>query len=111
MDAVIGLIGAARYEEDAAGIRRPVPSAPRAVFAKVRSVTRNEFFQAGRAGYSPSLTFEIFAADYAGEKTVEYGGVSYAVYRTYRRPEGDGSDYIELYAERKAGTDGEACRP
>jgi len=110
MDAVIKLLRPAGYEEDAAGIRRPVPGDDRQVFAKVWSVTRSEFFEAGRAGYKPELVFSVWADDYGGEGVIEYNGASYAVYRTFRRQEGDGSDYIELYAERKAGSDGKSGR-
>lgn len=110
MDTVIRLLGPAGYEEDAAGIRRPVPGVGREVFARVFSVTRAEFFEAGRAGYKPELVFSVWAGDYSGEGVIDYNGASYAVYRTFRRQEGDGSDYIELYAERKAGTDGEGNR-
>lgn len=110
MDAVIKLLAPEGYEEDAAGIRRPVPGDGRQVFAKVWSVTRSEFFEAGRAGYKPELVFSVWAEDYGGEDLIEYKEKSYAVYRTFRRQEGDGSDYIELYAERQAGTDGKSGR-
>lgn len=106
MDTVIKLLGAARYEEDESGVRRPIPATPREVFAETRSVTRSEFYQAGRAGYKPEFVFSVFAAEYNGESALEYKDETYAVYRTYRRSGGDGSDYMELYAERQAGTDG-----
>ena len=106
MDTVIKLLGAASYQEGADGVRRPVPAELRQIFAQVQSVTRAEFFQAGRAGYSPAFVFSVFAADYSGESMIEYNGDTYAVYRTYRKTGGDGSDYMELYAERQAGTDG-----
>ena len=106
MDTVINLLGPVTYEEDAAGIRRPVGQAARQVFAFVQSVTRAEFYNAGRAGFAPAFVFSVFAADYGGEGLLEYNGETYAVYRTYRRGGGDGSDYMELYAERQAGTDG-----
>lgn len=110
MDAVIRLLGPDGYEEDAAGIRRPVPGEGRQVFAKVWSVTRAEFFEAGRAGFKPELAFSVWAEDYSGEGVIAYNNETYAVYRTFRRQEGDGSDYIEIYTERKAGTDGEVNR-
>lgn len=106
MDTTIKLLGAECYQEDASGIRRPVPAEPREIFAQVQSVTRAEFYQAGRAGYSPAFVFSVFAADYNGDSVIEYNGETYAVYRTYRKTGGDGSDYMELYAERQAGTDG-----
>lgn len=110
MDTVISLRGASRYEEDANGIRRPVGPVNREVFARVSSVTRSEFFQAGRAGYSPAYVFYVFFADYEGESVIEFDGETYAVYRTYRRMDDDGSDYLELYAQREAGTDGQKGR-
>lgn len=106
MDTVINLLGAASYQEGADGIRRAVPAEPRQIFAQIQSVTRSEFYQAGRAGYSPAFVFSVFAGDYNGESVIEYNGETYAVYRTYRKTGGDGSDYMELYAERQAGTDG-----
>lgn len=111
MDAVIKLLGPAGYAEDSAGIRRPVPGGGRQVFARVFSVTRSEFFEAGRAGYKPELVFSVWAGDYNGEGVIAYNGDTFAVYRTFRKHEGDGSDYIELYAERQAGTDGKSGRP
>lgn len=44
----------------------------------------------------------MFFGDYQGEKTVEYNGVTYGIYRTYLGR----NDTIELYAERKGGTNG-----
>lgn len=106
-DTVIELLGAAQYQKDADGIDRRVPAAPRPVFAKVGSVTRSEFFNAGRNGLNPEFVFSMFAADYHGETALTYNGEAYAVYRTYLK---DG-DYIELYAERKGGTNGAQNRP
>ncbi len=110
MDTIISLRSAATYEEDANGIRRPVKGEGREVFASVTSVSRSEFFQAGRAGFAPAFVFHVFAAEYDGESVIEYNDETYAVYRTYRKTDGDGSDYVELYAQREAGTDGQAGR-
>lgn len=71
------------------------------VFCKVESVTRNEFFSGGRNGLNPEYKFIVFAGDYNGETEIEYNGKGYGVYRTFIVP---GSDYIELYVERKGGT-------
>ena len=38
-----------------------------------------------------------------GETVCEYNGESFSIYRTYETD----SDYIELYVERKGGTNGE----
>lgn len=77
------------------------------VFCKKKSITRNEFFEAGRNGLNPQFMFEIFKGEYAGESICEYNGQTYAIYRVF---ETDG-DYIELYVERKGGTNGEESNP
>lgn len=91
----------------------------RQVFAKVETVTRSEFFNAGRIGLNPQLLFRVFKGDYNGESIVEYNGKNYSVYRTFdgaraayvgpntRARQELLNDYIELYTEQKAGTDGE----
>lgn len=89
-------------EQDARGVMVDEEH-KRQVFCKVDSVTRQEFFQAGRAGLNPDKMITVFAADYEGEDIVEHEGYRYAVYRTYKREEG-AHDYIELYVERKGGT-------
>ena len=73
----------------------------REVFCKVDSVTRSEFFEAGRAGLNPEYRITMFFGDYEGEALVGYNGRNYSVYRTYQAK----TDIIELYVERKAGTD------
>lgn len=72
------------------------------VFCNVNSVSRNEFFEAGRNGLNPEFVFTMFFGDYEGEHTLIYNGLAYAVYRTYRGR----NDTIELYVERKGGTNG-----
>ena len=54
----------------------------RQVYCQVLSVTRSEFFDAGRNGFNPEFEFTMFFGDYDGEKGVEYNGETYAVYRT-----------------------------
>ena len=73
---------------------------PREVYAQVDSVTRAEFFDGGRNGLNPELRFTLFFGDYNGERIVEYNGETYAVYRTFHARK----DSIELYTERKGGT-------
>lgn len=80
----------------------------RETFCRVDSVTRSEYFQAGKAGIAPDFVFSINAAEYDGEKEVEYMGKRYGIYRTFR----DGLDFMELYAEYKSGvTDPEEVAP
>jgi len=73
----------------------------RDVFCKVDSVTRSEFFDAGRSGLKPEYRITMFFGDYEGETLVGYNGRMYSVYRTYQAK----TDIIELYVERKNGTD------
>ena len=74
----------------------------RVVFCQVDSVTRAEFFEGGRNGLNPEYKFTMFFGDYHGEQTLIYEGRVYAVYRTFHGR----NDTIELYAERKGGTNG-----
>ena len=74
----------------------------RTVFCKVDSVTASEFFDGGRNGLNPEYRFTMFGPDYQGEKVIEYAGERFGVYRTYKAR----NDMIELYVERKGGTNG-----
>ena len=87
--------------QDANGVWRSTTT-DRSVYAQVNSVTRQEFFEGGRNGLNPEYEFTMFYADYQGERTVKYKGNTYAIYRVYHGR----SDVIELYAERKGGTNG-----
>lgn len=97
---VIALV-AETETKDAYGVYQKATQ-EREVFCQVDSVTRSEFFEAGRNGLNPEYRFTMFAGDYNGERTVKYNGKTYGIYRTYRGR----SDSIELYAERKGGTNG-----
>lgn len=72
----------------------------RTVFCQVESISQREFYEAGRNGLNPALKFIIFFGDYNGESVVTYKGQNYAIYRTYQRKD----DLLELYCERKGGT-------
>lgn len=74
----------------------------RQVFCKVDSVTRAEFFDAGRQGLNPEYRITMFYGDYSGETVLGYKGRFYSVYRTYQAK----TDIIELYVERQGGTNG-----
>ena len=87
--------------QDEYGVWRTT-TAERNVFAQVNSVTASEFFDGGRNGLNPEYRFVVFFADYNGERIVRYKGESYAVYRTYHAR----ADALELYVERKGGTNG-----
>lgn len=68
-------------------------------FCQVQSVSRAEFFNAGKAGMTPEYVFTINAVEYDGQLEVEYEGKRYTIYRTYRTDE----DMMELYAEYRSG--------
>jgi len=72
------------------------------VFCNVSSVTASEFFDGGRSGLNPQYRMTMFCGDYNGESLLEYNNQTYSVYRTYLK----GTDTIELYVERKGGTNG-----
>ena len=87
---------------DSYGVASKVTT-PRKVFCQVDSVTRSEFLEGGRNGLNPEYRVRMFYADYNGELLVGYKGLMYSIYRVYKNR----SDIIELYIERKGGTNGE----
>jgi len=102
---VIKLIGTTKAQDDY-GVWKETPT-ERQVMCQVDSITQSEFFEAGRNGLNPSFKFTMFFGDYNDETIVEYKGKTYSVYRTYLRR----TDQIELYVERKGGTNGIAVTP
>lgn len=89
-------------EQDDYGVYRETET-PRDVFCQVESATQREFYEGGRNGLNPEFKFTLFFGDYNEEQVVIYDGKPYSVYRTFRRKD----DYVELYVERKGGTNGE----
>lgn len=71
-------------------------------FCQVDSVTRAEFFDGGRNGLNPEYRITMFAPDYEGETELIYKDLIYSVYRTYQGR----NDTLELYVERKGGSNG-----
>lgn len=72
------------------------------VYVQVDSVSQAEFFEAGRNGFKPEFRFRMFAGDYDGQPVCMYRDQPYAIYRTFLRR----NDTLELYVERKGGTNG-----
>ena len=68
------------------------------VFCEVDSISQSEFFAAANTEMNPEYKFTIFFGDYDGQSIVEFHGVRYAIYRTFRS-----GDNLELYVERKIG--------
>lgn len=97
---VITLLSATKTQ-DAYGVWRETETG-RDVFCQVDSVTRAEFFDGSRSGLNPEFRMTMFFGDYNDERTLIYKDKAYAVYRTYIGR----NDTIELYVERKGGTNG-----
>lgn len=97
---VIKLISSTKTQDEN-GVWRETLSR-RQVFCDVSSVTASEFFEGGRNGLNPEFRMTIFAGDYQGETMLEFNGKTYAIYRTYLAR----NDNLELYVERKGGTNG-----
>ena len=73
----------------------------RMVYANVKSVTANEFFNASQIGLAPEYRFTMFASDYQSEQIVKFNGERYAVYRVYQ----DVTDKLELYVQKEVGVE------
>lgn len=54
------------------------------VLCSVRSVARNEFYNAAAAGIKPEMTFVIHAFEYKGQQKVKFNGKQYDVIRSYQ---------------------------
>lgn len=98
MDDLLTLI-AETYTQDNIGQQIATETATE-VWAHLSSVSRAEWYAAGRDGLQPDFVAETPIANYDGQKIAEWRGKRYAIYRTYFR---DGSDMIELYLEERAG--------
>ena len=99
MDDVLTLLAVTSAQNDY-GVHEETVTG-RQVFCQVESVTRSEFFGAGRNGLNPEFRFLVFTGDYVGEPMCEFHGLYYTIYRTYNVP---GTDQTELYVERRGGT-------
>lgn len=97
---VITLLGETQTQNDF-GVWVPQRTS-KEVFCQVDSVTRAEFFEGGRNGLNPEYRFTMFFGDYNGEREVIFKGNAYSVYRTYHAR----TDNLELYVERKGGSNG-----
>jgi len=99
--AVLTLIKETQTQDENGVWRTSIDS--RDVFCQVDSVSRAEFYEAGRNGLNPEFMLTMFAGDYAGERICELNGQTYSIYRTYLAR----NDTIELYVIRKGGTNGQ----
>lgn len=69
------------------------------VYCRKESISRAEFYNAGRTGLQPEFKLTCAVIDYHGETEIELDGARYGIYRTYNV----NADYIELYCEKKGG--------
>ena len=99
---VIDLVTITR-EQDEYGVWRVKSETTKQIYCQVESIRQSEFFEAGRNGLNPELRFVVFFGDYNNEPIVIYKNKRYSIYRTFLRK----NDRLELYVERKGGTNGE----
>lgn len=97
---VITLLAATRTQDENGIWREKLTG--RDVFARVQSVTRQEFFDGGRSGLNPEFEVTMFLYDYEGETLLQFEGKTYSIYRTYHGK----NDTIELYVQRAGGSNG-----
>lgn len=71
----------------------------RQVFCEKKSISQNEFFQAGQNGFKPECVLIVYSLDYNEEQKIQYNNKTYSIYRTYERDD----ERIELYCEVKVG--------
>lgn len=88
------------YDQDCYGVIRTERESHK-VFAKLSSVSGQEWFEGGRNGLNPQFRFTLFSGDYNGEHLVEYEDKIYTVYRTFN----PSVDQIELYTELRKGNE------
>lgn len=94
---VIKLVGKS-FVQDTIGQYRPTESL-REVYCDVRSITRAEWYDAGRKGFQPDFSIVMFAPDYEGEDELIFDGRRYSIYRTYIGQ----NETIELYCQSIGG--------
>lgn len=68
------------------------------IFVSEKGVTRAEFFSAGKQGVSPEVVLVTPRVNYDGQKSVDYRGKRYSIYRSYFTDEN-----VELYLAEKVG--------
>ena len=96
MEGVANLIAEAIHENEYA--QQIGDPERREIFVSVESISRNEFFDAGRNGINPELKFITPSINYNCEGLIEYEGDVFTIYRTYEQGEN-----VEIYAQKKVG--------
>jgi SPP1 family predicted phage head-tail adaptor len=88
------------YTEDEIGNQIPVETET-VILCGLKSVSRNEFYNAAVNDLKPEQVFVIHPYEYSGEKKVEFEDERYKVIRTYQKD----IEEMELIVE-KVGADG-----
>lgn len=66
------------------------------VLCAIKSVTRNEFYNAAKVGIKPEIVFVLHKYEYVGERKVIFNNEEYKVIRTYST----GLEEVELTCEK-----------
>jgi SPP1 family predicted phage head-tail adaptor len=88
------------YEQNEIGVMVPTQTKTK-VFARITSVTGQEWFEGGRNGLNPQFRAEVYPFEYQGEEILEKDGVMYSIYRTFQSSE----KTLELYCEKRKGVE------
>lgn len=99
MEGTIILVGQT-FKEDSIGQQVPDEETQTEVFCTIRSVTRNEWRDAGQNNIRAELVAVTPLINYSGERIAIVDGRRKAIYRTYMPPD---SDEIELYMQDEGG--------
>lgn len=83
--------------EDPTSIHDQVTPRYKQVFCNVKSVARNEFYQAASVGMHPEIVFDMYVHDYSNEKVIRYDDKHYDVIRTYKTS----SERLEVVCQSK----------
>ena len=82
-------------KEDEIGNQIPVET-KKDILCGLKSIGRNEFYNAALTGLKPALDFVVHGYEYNGEQVIEFEGTRYRVIRTYAT----GFEEIELTVEK-----------
>lgn len=84
-----------RYDEDLNPIEDEIK---KEVFCNIKSISKNEFYEAGRKDLQLSYVITIHSFEYEDERYVEFNGKKYEILRSYLN-----KDLIELTVGEKIG--------
>ena len=94
------------WEPDEMEVMQPTKS-ERMVYVQADSVSAREWYEGARIGLNPEARLRMFSGDYQGEQLIRWGVVIWKIYRIYQRR----NDVIELYLERRKGTEDPDLQP